>query len=236
MEASALSDSVRGYLHRDSAKGAALRATLAELLRPCPDTVIFGGLLREFALGKAETFASDIDLVTFVSRRDLFQAIRHFDPKNNKFGGYRFVVSDQSFDIWAFEDTWAFREGVVQGVAFSDLLKTTFFNLDAAAYHLTTEECWCHDRYTDMVRQGILELNLEKNPHPKRMAMRAIDMALANKLALGPRLATFVLGKLRRAELRPFAVPFWDGLKSHVDRSPDSAYRFRGRTGVGRSP
>jgi len=225
-----LSGNIRDYIGRDSPRGVAIQKALAKIVVSLPDTVIFGGMLRDLALGKFEQFRSDIDLVTRASTEDLARAIRPFNPSRNRFGGYRFIVDEQQFDIWALQDTWALRHGVVDGKDFNDLLKTTFFNLDAIVFHLRTEECLCDDSYQEMVRLGILEVNLEPNPRPHSMALRAISMVARSDLALGPRLATFVLTNLNRSDLDRVGITGWDGLKAHVERGCLTPYRFAAST------
>jgi hypothetical protein len=72
--------SVTEYIKRNSADGVALKSTLDRLADRLPETLIFGGMLRDFALGGARDFSSDVDLVSFANYADIFKAIREFSP------------------------------------------------------------------------------------------------------------------------------------------------------------
>jgi hypothetical protein len=170
-----------------------MRSTLAVLRERIPDTVIFGGMIRDFALGGARDFTSDVDLVSAAEDSELFDAIRQFAPLRNKFGGYRFVAGKWRFDIWSLPQTWAFKNLVVHGELFDDLLKTTFFNIDAAYYFLENRRVRQAACFTHGIAHRILEINLEENPAPASMARRALKLASEHQLALGPRLAAYVV-------------------------------------------
>lgn len=72
-------------------------------------------MIREFALGNARRFVSDIDLVSTASQSEIAIAVAKHSAVQNKFGGFRFVIEKQRFDIWSLPDTWAFRSGVACG-------------------------------------------------------------------------------------------------------------------------
>ncbi len=217
---------VRQYLNHGSAERVALKSVLDALVSGLPETVIFGGMLREFALGNARDFTSDIDLVTLESRQEIYRVIAPFSPIENKFGGFRFVVAKRRFDIWAFDDTWAFREGIVRGSGFGDLLRTTFFNLDAAALHLGRKELFWTESYKLGIEKRVLEINLVENPFPERMVRRAIRMALEKDLAIGANLAAFILAHARPDDLDWESQLFFEGLENHVHTRGDRSYTF----------
>jgi hypothetical protein len=215
------------YLDYESPDRISLRSTLGHLTAQLPSTAIFGGMLREFALGGARHFASDIDLVTVARSHDIHLAIKDFSPKRNKFGGFRFTVGKWRFDIWAFEDTWAIREGLVKGSDLTDLFKTTFFNVDAALFHLTRNELTFSSEYKDGVLRRLLEINLAANPAPARMARRAIRLAVARDLAIGPALATFILLHADFCRIDGFYSTIIDDLSRHVSGGFRSPYIYR---------
>lgn len=226
--ASELRDSVRGYLSHSSPERLAISATLDTIKSRLPDseTVIFGGMLRDFALGNARRFSSDIDLVSQASQDDIANAVKEFSPVRNKFGGYRFAVKKQIYDIWALEDTWAFREGLVSGTEFDDLLKTTFFNVDASAYSITRDCCYVSPVMRSSVEARLLDINLAENPSPERMVRRAIRIGCEKKFAIGPDLAVFLLRHIRLQHLDRVSCMFMLGLKTHMERGVDGPYRF----------
>lgn len=220
-----LAYSLVNYIEHKSPERLVLRNTLDWISEKLPETAIFGGMVREFALGNARSFASDIDLVSFASQADIFQAIKDFSPVKNKYGGFRFLVDKRLYDIWAFEDTWAFREGILAGNSFSDLFGTTFFNLDAAIFHLKKKECFLSDFYQDSLENRLLEINLEENPFPEKMVQRAIFMAIDKALSIGPDLAHYLL-KNKNVDNDLLSNLFIEGLRTHVENNEHIKYRF----------
>jgi len=216
-----------GYLGHESPDRAVLRSTLDALTGRLPSTAIFGGMLREFALGSARNFTSDIDLVSETNSHDIEQALRDFSPTRNKFGGFRFTAGKWRFDIWAFEDTWAFRQGLVEGNDLTDLFKTTFFNLDAALFHLGRRELCVSAQYEAGVLEHLLEINLSANPAPKNMARRAIRLAVERELAIGPCLAKFILVNESISSAGGFYATVVNDLKRHSYFGFKSPYTYR---------
>lgn len=222
-----LKSRVTDYLGYESRERSMLRSTLSVLTERLPNTAIFGGMLREFALNGARDFVSDIDLVTFATNADILLAINDLTPRRNKFGGYRFTAGKWRFDIWAFEETWAFRQGLVRGSDFTDLFRTTFFNVDAALFHLARREFSFSSAYEQGVVHRLLEINLEANPAPARMARRAIRLAVERELSVGPALASFILSHTDARELSGVYLTFVDTLHRHISDCPSSPFAFR---------
>src|SRR5690348_5003555 len=119
---------VHDFVKRRSRDREVLGSVIQHLATSLPATVIFGGMIREFWLGNAREFSSDIDLVSEAPDRDISQAVAKFDPARNKFGGFRFRVGKWRFDVWSFRQTWAFRNEIIEGRQLRDLLRSTFFN------------------------------------------------------------------------------------------------------------
>lgn len=180
------------YLDGQNAERRFLRGVLDRIEQALPDTVIFGGMLREFALGNARTFTSDIDLVTSASAYEIGKAVASYMPMKNKFGGYRFTAGRWRFDLWSLQDTWAFQMGHVKPATFGSLLKTSFFNLDAAHFHLSSRQVSLHPGYEGWIRERLLDINLETNPNPQNMVRRALDLVIENQLSVGNRLQRFL--------------------------------------------
>lgn len=217
---------VSRYLWRQSAHRDRLRRTLENIATRLDDTFIFGGMIREFGLGNSRAFSSDIDIVSLSSRSEIYTAIKQYSPRMNKFGGYRFLVDKQLFDIWSFEDTWAFKAGLVEGSAPQDIFKTTFFNLDAAAFHLKPQKFSCSDNYIDALRSRLLDLNLEENPSPAGMVRRAIKMAIENELLITRRLGEYILNNADEKTLDFFANSFVRALDKFLTASDHEAFSF----------
>ncbi len=217
---------IREYLNRGTASRAAIKATIHSILERLPGTMIFGGMVRDFALRKGRVFVSDIDLVSMASREDIGLAIAEFRPSQNKFGGFRFAVGKTLFDIWAFEDTWAFRQGFVEGKVAEDLLKTTFFNVDAAAYDLSSGKFFCADGWVSAIESRILDLNLPQNPSVRSMMKRAIKLACGKEFTVGNRLGSFLVENINLSDLDRVGCMFMLGLKRHVEGGLSTPYSF----------
>lgn len=217
---------IREYLNRKTAPRAAIKETLDLLVQKLPNTMIFGGMLRDFALKNGRRFVSDIDLVSMANRSEIHAAIAQFSPESNKFGGFRFSVRKTLFDIWAFEDTWAFRQGFVEGKTVEDLLKTTFFNVDAAAYNLTSGKFYCIENWAKAIEARILDINLPQNPSIDGMMNRAIKMACWKEFGIGSELAKFLIEHISLHHLDRVGCMFMLGLKKHVEAGFKTPYHF----------
>jgi hypothetical protein len=215
---------VREYIGREAPDRIVLRSTLDTIAGELPNTVIFGGMLREFALGSARTFVSDIDLVTASSTDDIKTALNRFSPTRNRFGGFRFCSGKWRFDLWSLMDTWAIREGFVRGSDLTDLLSTTFFNLDSIVLHITNKRQTFSPEFARGVSDRFLEINLAANPDPERMVQRAIRMAVEHTLAVGPQLCKFIMTHASCA--RETDSPFLRDMDRHLSTSTNP-YTFR---------
>lgn len=218
--------SVSRFLGHQSRERDDLRSTLDQIASRLEETVIFGGMIREFALGNTRAFKSDIDIVARADKTDILAAIKEYNPIENKFGGYRFTVSKQLYDIWSFEDTWAFKKGLVEGSLLQDIFKTTFFNLDAAAFHLRKKELFCSESYIDSLQRRILDLNLQENPSPSGMVRRAIKLAIGNELAVTPRLGEYIVNHIDASTLDDVSNSYVKNLKVFLSGQKDENFSF----------
>lgn len=209
-----------------------MRETLNTISGRVPETVIFGGMLREFGWGHARRFCSDIDLVSMATRSDIHAAIRRFSPTQNKFGGFRFVSGKRLFDIWALEDTWAFRQRLVSGSGFGALFDTTFFGVDAATFHLRTKEYVFSDAHLSGLRDKVLEINLRSNPSPQKMTRRAIRMAINGEVAIGHFLAAYIVEHYKWDDAPTAQNSFVRALEEHLDSGTQSPFLFRPQMAV----
>lgn len=221
-----IKESVRSYINRQNTVRAELKTTLSSIVSALPETVIFGGMIRDFALGDARNFFSDIDLVTFGSQEEITNAIRAYSPKRNKFGGFRFVANKQVYDLWSFQDTWAFQQGYVQGRKIEDLLNTTFFNVDASAYSLISDCIYISDECLKGIESRVLDINLPANPAPQRMVQRAIRYGLEKDFSIGPDLAAYIVKRINLQHLDRMGCLFVLGLKEHVEKGYTHPYTF----------
>lgn len=217
---------IREYLNRKTPSRAAVKSAISGIVEQLQGTLIFGGMIRDFALKNGRKFASDIDLVSLSTRAEIHSAIAQFNPRQNKFGGYRFSVGRTAFDIWSFQDTWAFQHGFVEGNVVEDLLKTTFFNVDAAAYDLSNGKFFYAEGWVEAIETRLLELNLAQNPSPNNMMKRAVKLACGEDLSVGPKLGAFLVQNIKLRDLDRVGSLFMIGLKNHVETGLATPYRF----------
>jgi hypothetical protein len=227
MKAQKIKSAICSYLSQSTVERALVRNNLDDVASQLPETVIFGGMIREFGLGNARRFNSDIDLVSLATFDDINAAVSKYSPTANKFGGLRFFVGKQAFDIWALEDTWAFKEGLCTGEQLDDLLKTTFFDVDAAIFHLRTKQYSYSAGHVRGIKERELELNLESNPNPDGMISRAIKLCSESQLAVGLKLAKYLVGNKFYSPKGPTESAFLDSLKEHFDAPGKESFKFR---------
>lgn len=139
------------------------------------EVALFGGVIRDLSLDTINSLASDVDIVVkSFPEFTLYDAIESFSPKKNAFGGYRLSLDKWYVDVWEFSDTWAFRQGLVEGKDFNDLIQTTFFNWDAIAYDVNRNFIICKEDYLHPLENRILDINLEDNPNVTGTVVRAL--------------------------------------------------------------
>lgn len=206
---------ISGYLERPVKNRVDLRSALDDIREKLPDTVIFGGMIRDLELGEARRFSSDIDMVSLASDAEIFHAIESFKPQRNKFGGFRFCFGKWRFDIWSLKETWAFKKGFVHGNDFNDLLDTTFFNVDSVIFHLGNHTICASGCFNSGIRDRVLDVNLEHNPSPHGMAKRAMRMAIEHNFSMSAKLVSYVIYQLPS---RPpwISEMLWDRMFGHV--------------------
>lgn len=214
------------YLGRRTVGRPKLKEAIADVISVLPDTVIFGGMIREFALGNARRFVSDIDLVSTASQSEIAVAVTKYSAVRNKFGGFRFVIEKQRFDVWSLPDTWAFRSGFAFGDTFSDLLTTSFFNVDAACYHVDRKELLCLPGYDQWIRERILDINLLQNPHPPSMVRRALVLMQTRQLGVTRRLAEYIVSHIESQTLTWVDQLLMSKLREFLARDGQDQFRF----------
>lgn len=213
------------YLRKRDGVKPSLQATLVNIRCKLPDVVIFGGMVRDFGLG-VRHFASDIDMVTTAPSEEIRRALAGLNPIMNKFGGFRFSENGRLFDIWSLHDTWAIREGHADANSLPDLCKTTFFNLDAVIFDVRAlKVCTLRGYDHDLLRR-VLDINLQANPNPRQMAIRAVRMAIQKDLQLAPALVDYVLEQLYGTSLNLTFESYVRQLHDHTNRSVDAPFRF----------
>lgn len=202
-----------------------LRQFLQTITIELTDSVIFGGMIRDFGLGYARSFRSDIDIVTTSNAEEIYRLIKSSNPVRNKFGGFRFSAAGRLFDIWSFSDTWAIKEGVIKGDRIEDLCKTTFFTLDAAIFRLKDSSLMTAPKYEEQISLRILDINLVNHPFPDRVARRAIHIATAKNLSMTPALCEFIVRSIAPRRGDVLDRQLFTRLQQHLNSSPNLNFR-----------
>lgn len=186
------------------------------------NTVVFGGLLRDLGAAGSRHFKSDIDLVSMETKSTLEKLLEKYNIIKNKYGGFRFSYYGQDFDIWSYEDTWAFREGLVEpSQSFDALLRTTFFNLDSSYFELSTKSFFASDDYISGINKGILDINLKENPFPKKMAERAIRYALDYNFSISYKLQLYIFENIYSLNVNKY---FISSLIEHLNKDDKTPF------------
>lgn len=218
---------VHGYLFNGRVANNGTRDFIDHLSQAIPQTVVFGGMIRDLGFNNAREFKSDIDLVCMADKGDILSVVNKYNPTMNKFGGFRFIVGHQLFDIWAYQDTWAFKEKIVKANSLEDLCATTFFNVDAAYQPIKSRDIVSSFDYLDILKKRVLDINLEENPAPQKIAARAIRMAISCDLAVSPRLQQFIIKNTATALRKNGPTgTFLALVEKHIQRSNEEAFRF----------
>lgn len=219
---------ISSYFHSAGASSSQFQSFIDGVRSAIPDTVVFGGMVRDFHFDLPSNFQSDIDLVCMASSSDVERLIRDFDPVKNKFGGFRLLAGKQPVDIWALDQTWAFKQGLAQANGISDLCATTFFNVDAAYVSLRD---WSVNRspiFEEAIDTDVLDVNLEHNPSPSKATQRAISLSVKLGLDLSLRLQRYVLENADESlYVRPVYGTYLKLLREHVDSTDSTARPFR---------
>ena len=130
-------------------------------LRNVGVVAIFGGMIRELALGGNKFFRSDVDLVIESTESNLlFEIISRYDHSINAFGGYRVFLNKWRVDVWNLKETWAFKHNYAEQKNFKSLLLTTFFNWDAIIYRFDTKEIYCDEKYLEELNNRYLDIKI----------------------------------------------------------------------------
>lgn len=189
------------FFGRRRAAGDPLWTLISDINSHVGRAVIFGGMVRDFARGGAREFRSDVDIVVESDARSELRRVlsRWRLLGSNRFGGYSLSLGTFDVDLWLLQDTWAFRQGLVQPTGVASLLQTTFFDWDAIAYDTKARFLHALPDYFDRLNSSVLDINLDQNPNPRGAAMRALRW-VSQGVRLSPTLAGYVGQALRHED------------------------------------
>ena len=162
----------------------------------------FGGLVRDISLFGIKDFSSDVDLVFDGSKVELKKALSCINTApitENKFGGFRLHMKSWDVDIWSAEDTWAFKEGLVEFTSIESILETTLMSWDSALYDVNHKKLSYRKHYLEDILQGRLDIVLANTPN-EIGAMVRLGRAIQAKNAklLAPKAADLIREYLAR--------------------------------------
>jgi len=170
-----------------------LRSALQTFRKQPWDSYIFGGLLRDLAYyGAYSAFPRDLDIVVNDESIDaIADAFGKSEEDRNRFGGLALDFDGWKVDIWALEETWAFKQqpSFFKGAkAIEALPKTTFLNVEAIAVELNPSPGQARKIYEhnffDALQQQTLDINFELNPYPDFCLLRTFLTAFELRFAL----------------------------------------------------
>lgn len=138
---------------------------------------LIGGILREYDIEKKIENIRDIDTIIDIKDNEKWnQFLRDYQHKVNVFGGYKFVLDGIKFDIWKIEDTWAFKNNVINVTPdkyVENLQYTVFLSSDSIIYDVSNKKLY-DELYVKSKRTKILDVILEENPYIELNILRAI--------------------------------------------------------------
>lgn len=128
---------------------------------------LIGGVLREFLDHGTISNLRDIDIIVDIRNRDLWnETLTKYALRCNRFGGYKLVCDGLLIDTWPVEQTWAFREKIINcspNEYISMLPETVFLNIDGIIYDWTQEK-WEDTKYRQALASKTLDVVLAPNP------------------------------------------------------------------------
>lgn len=149
--------------------------------------VLFGGAVRDIVDGIAPR---DYDFVVNTKSENLEKNLSGLPYKKNSFGGYKLVLSDCALDIWALEDTWAFRASHLKpGIA--NLKDTVFLNIDSILVELKYGDVFS-DGYIEALAKNTLDIVLEDNPLPSLCVLRSFVFQVKKHMKLSDNLNAYI--------------------------------------------
>jgi hypothetical protein len=198
---SLLRSTVSDFCNRKSAWKQPFSRTIREIRDEHWRAVLFGGTVRSLLLrARGESaWPRDIDIVIKDISLDVLETrFREYLVRRTRFGGLHLQRSAIPFDIWPLSHTWALANSGVSRFDFSDLPRTTFFNIEAIAIDLWPKRGRVREIYSDddqffkAISNRVIDVNLEENPFPALCVVRGLIFATSLNFSLGTRFARYV--------------------------------------------
>lgn len=186
--------------------------------------------MRDLALHGTAAHPADIDLVVEIDGdQDIAEFLAPYQPRRNRFGGFRFQSERWSFDVWRVQDTWAVREGLVQANSLDDLVRTTFFDWDALLYVHRSGSVTALPDYFERLASRVVDINLPQNPNPLGNLVRALRILVLGRALLGSRLMAFVWNQFGQVDDDAILAAESSSFRNHylsMDSLDDARWRI----------
>jgi hypothetical protein len=147
---------------------------------------IFGGAARDWWLDKTP---KDVDLVVYVSTEKLHELLKNFSSKKNAFDGNVITIDDVIFDIWALEDTYAFKTKQYEQCWYN-LVQSVPFNTDAVV--VVTNGVVHASNFWNCLTSSRIEFVNRTIRDPEMIADRAVAFSLKYGFELSDELKQYV--------------------------------------------
>jgi hypothetical protein len=186
-----------------------LFSVLEEIRNDKYPAFLCGGAVRELLLSN-NSIPRDLDImIGYISKEQLATLFSDNVKGETSLGGLKLQIKDWSIDVWALQDTWAFKEGRFGGGGFSDYPKITFLDIDAIAIQLFSQKRQKRVVYSkgffEAISSRTIEMNFEENPDPATCIVRALQIANKFKFAIGPKLARYMVAYISQMEIEELA-------------------------------
>ncbi|WP_336663952.1 hypothetical protein [Kurthia gibsonii] len=138
------------------------------------ELLFFGGSIRDICFFQDKpTMPRDFDIaIKFKNRNHFNQIIRNYNYKINRFGGYKFIISNMEFDVWDIENTWAFKNTDLSPSE-ENLAKSVYLSIDGIVYNFNKAILY-DEIFRDALSNRSLDIALEENPHVELNLLRAL--------------------------------------------------------------
>lgn len=141
------------------------------------DSCLIGGAIRDFCFDKTP---KDLDFVINLSDKKLFNYIKNYDFKINKFGGYKVFLDEMIVDVWSMDNHWAFKNNILPKCV-ENLEFTTFYNFDSLVFNLNNETLYSNC-FLNGYNKKLLDITLDKkyfhrNPQKTSNVYKALKLA-----------------------------------------------------------
>jgi hypothetical protein len=178
---------VNGHFEKFLEERPALRIFLTELTKH-GDILLFGGAVRDILAHKSPR---DYDFVVTLRSSLLDGIVAAYDFCKNRFGGYKFALDGLKIDVWALNDTWAFRNKLLSSAP-ENLTETVFLNIDSIAINLCQGNVYAK-RYREAMQNNLLDIVLAKHPFPELCVLRTLVYKSTYNVNISSNLKDFIV-------------------------------------------